>query len=269
MFFCKGKEIMIEEISKQAQNVIESYNNLRIGGKKVIAPYFMNIKKKRGELRVMVGKGTPEEIEQEAKVWAQVKGFNLKKASPEQIREFLMQMDIGIDCSGFAVYVLNAELDSRGLNPIWTYLHYQNNSIISKLRRLLRPAENVGANTLTNEDNCVKIEDWNDIEPADLIRAKGKQKNAHHVAIITKVHKDKGGNVKSFNYAHSHRYYEDENGIREGKVEIIHPKGELKDQRWDDDYKGRNYMLEDLLVDYEDNGIRRLKILLPSSSTHI
>lgn len=257
---------MTEEISKQALNMIRSYSNLRIGGKKVIAPYYMNLRKKRGELRVMVGKGTPEEIEQEVNVWAQVKGFNLKKADPTQIRDFMMKMDIGIDCSGFVVYVLNEELDSRGLSPIWSYLKYKNNSIIDKVRRILRPAENVGANVLTNEDNCVKIENWNDIEPADLIRAKGKQKNAHHVAIITKVEKDESGKVLVFEYFHSHRFYENECGIRKGKVEITHPKAELKDQKWEDDLNGRNYMLEDLLVDYEDNGIRRPKILLSSSS---
>lgn len=252
---------MIEKISPQAQKVIDNYSHIRLGKKYVKAPYFMNIKGQKGGLRVMVGKGTIDEIEQEVKVWAQVKGFDLKKANEDQIRQFMMDMSIGIDCSGFAVYIINEELKSKGLGSIWNYLHFQNNSPISKIKRLLRPIENIGADFLTSDYNCIKIEDYNEIRPLDLIRAKGKQKNAHHVAVITSVTKDESGNVKEFEYTHSHRFYEEENGIRIGKVIITDPQKTLKDQKWIDDKNGRNYMLEDLKVQYEDNGIRRLKIL--------
>lgn len=252
---------MIERISNQAQSIIESYQNIPFGKKTVLAPYFMNLKGQRGGLRVMVGKGTVDEIIQEVKVWAQVKGFDLRKAKPEQIREFMINMGIGIDCSGFVVYVLNEELKSRGMGSVWKYLNFSNKSLFTKIKRFLRPVENIGAQFLTSDENCIKIKNLNEIRPADLIRAKGKQKNAHHVAIITEVQRDETNTITQFTYAHSHRFYEHENGIRIGKVEITDLKKPLKDQKWIDDLNGRNYMLEDLLVEYEDNGIRRLKFL--------
>ncbi|HEX9804435.1 MAG TPA: hypothetical protein VGA67_02040 [Candidatus Dojkabacteria bacterium] len=249
-----------EYLSQDAQDVIKAYTELNLGLKKVKAPYYMNLRGQKGGLRVMIGKGTPDEIEQEVKVWSQVKGFDIEKADEGKIREFMVNMDIGIDCSGFSVYVLNAELKAMGLKSIWNYLQFDNNSILARIKRIVRPIESIGANMLTNENNCIEITDFNDIKPSDLIRAKGKQKNASHVAIVTEVTRDADGNTKSFKYAHSHRYYEEENGLRIGKVEITDPAKELKEQKWIDDKDGRNYMLEDLLVEYEDNGLRRLNI---------
>lgn len=258
----------IERISAQAEEVIISYMELPLGGKKVTTPYYMNLKKERAGLRVMIGKGTDEEIVHETKVWAQLKGIDLGALDKNQIREFMVKKGIGIDCSGLITYILDAELASRGKSRLKSILKYPNNGFFVKFRRWLRPVENIGANNLTSEGNCIKIEDLNDIEPGDLIRAKGKQKNSHHVAIITEVEKrekmkknDTNHQVVKFKYVHAHRYYEKENGVRVGVVEITDLKKQLKDQKWMDHHKDRNYMLEDLLLDYEDNGIRRLKVL--------
>lgn len=252
---------MIEEISQNAKIVIKNYSMLNVYDKYLPVPYFMNTKKQKGGLRVMVGKGTSEEIKRELKVWAQVKGFDIKKADAKQIRDFMMKINLGVDCSGFVVHVINAELKSKNKRAIWNHIDYPNNSIIAKMRRFFRPVENTSANTLTSEKNCLKVTQFNQIKPSDLIRAKGKQKNAHHVAIINKVSRDEDGNLKWFEYANAHREYEDENGVRIGKVTITDDDKELKEQKWEDNYKGKNYFLEDLLVKYEDNGIRRLKIL--------
>lgn len=251
----------IESISESTFNLISRFSNLNIGGKQVCAPYYMNLKGQRGGLRVMVGKGDPEEIEHEVYVWAQVRGFDLNKASVDQIREFMIKEGIGIDCSGFAVYVVNNELRVHGYKEIWNYLKFPSNTLMARLRRKLRPVENVGANTMTSDANCIRIENYNDIKPLDLIRAKGKQRNAHHVGIITKVVRDDHGNTVEFEYVNSHRFYEDQNGIRFGTVKIIKPQENLLAQEWDDEYEGRNYFYEDLEVEFEDNGVRRLKIL--------
>ena len=173
----------------------------------------------------------------------------------------MMKLGIGIDCSGYATYILNEWMKSLHKPSLWRQLKYRDNGLYHRFRRWLRPVENVGANLLTSELNCLKVKNLDDIEPGDLIRAKGKQKNAHHVAVITKVTKSDDGKIESFDYVHSHRFYKDQNGVRKGKVEITDPKKSLKDQKWEDDYKGKNYILEDLLVDYEDNGIRRLKFV--------
>ncbi|MBN1331828.1 C40 family peptidase [Candidatus Dojkabacteria bacterium] len=251
----------IESLPESVLNLAQKYFELPLGGKKVVCPYFMNIKKQRAGLRVMVGKGSWAEIVHETKVWAQLKGFSLEKAGEGEIREFMMKLGIGIDCSGFVVYLLNQWMKELNKSSIWHNLKYKENGLYFTFRRFLRPVENISANLMTSELNCFKITELNDIVPGDLIRAKGKQNNAHHVALITKTYKDKSGNLEKFDYIHSHRFYEKENGVRQGSVEITKPTESLKDQKWEDHYNGKNYMLEDLLVDYEDNGVRRLKFL--------
>jgi len=258
---------MIRTISAKALQVINNYLKLDLGGKKIVTPYFINIRKNRAELRVMAGKGDPEEIVHEAKVWAQVKGFDLFKANSIQIRKFLMNLGIGIDCSGFVVHVLNAELKSRGFNSIWHYLTFKDNSFFMTIRRLLRPVENIGANDLTNDENSIKIQKLNDIRPIDLIRIVGKERNSYHVGIIIKTEHDEKGNIKYLEYANSHKDYGDQNGVRIGKIEILNPKGDLKNQKWIDDYKGKNYFKLHFAQNRE-NGIRRLKIFTLSRSNY-
>lgn len=270
---------MIYKIPDSLQQEIDRYFNLHIGGKTVVCPYYINPKMVKGNLRVMSGKGTPEEIELEVKVWAKVRGFDLKNASAEDIREFLLQEKIGIDCSGLVANTLNNYMRGNGFGSLLAYLKFRDMSFVPRIRRFLRPIENIGANTITGESNTLVISDLNDIRPGDLIRAKGRQKNAHHVAMVTEVEYEPSpdeelGNVGfkipddrqiekrkviRFKYVNSHRYYESENGMRYGEVFINNPDGTLKDQDWHDDLNGRNYFMEDLLVDYEDNGIRRLR----------
>lgn len=254
---------MIQDyLPEVVQNLIKEYFELPLGGKKVKCPYFMNLKKERAGLRVMVGKGSAEEIVHEVKVWAQLKGIDLNEASEQQIREFMLKKGIGIDCSGFAVYVLDAWTKFLGKGHVWKKLKYFSNSPLMRFRRWLRPVENVGANLLTSELNCEKITDLNLIQPGDLIRAKGKQANAHHVAVITETYRDEATKrLEKIVYVHAHRFYGPENGVRQGEIEITDLSKGLKEQKWNDHYQGRNYILEDLLVDYDDNGIRRLKFL--------
>lgn len=246
------------KIPEAAEKVITDYFELPLGGKKVKTPYFMNIRKQRGGLRVLVGKGKPSEIMRETKVWAQLKGLDLEKASSEQIRKFMLQQDIGIDCSGYVVHILNHWLKSEGKALLINYLKFFNNSLIAKLRRKLRPVENIGANLLTSELNCEKIEDVNQLRPGDFIRSKGLQKNSHHLLLIIEVHK-KGDVVEKFIYTNASRHYGEHNGVRTSEVIIENPKAGLKEQKWQDLDNDRNYTYEELLKDYEDNGIRRLK----------
>ncbi|MCA9385563.1 hypothetical protein KC717_02860 [Candidatus Dojkabacteria bacterium] len=251
---------MIRRIPEKLQLEIDKYFSLDMHGTNVVCPYYINPKSTRGNLRVMAGKGAPEEIELETRIWAKVKGFDIVNASAEEIREFMLQMKIGVDCSGFVAQILNNYMTKMGYGPLRLYLSFDNNSLIARLRRFLRPLENIGANILTSDLNADHIDDLNEIRPGDLIRAKGNQRNAHHVGIITEVEYDEESqSVRKFTYANSHRFYENQNGMRYGEVVLDNPGKELKDQTWTDTLNGRNYFLEDLLVDYEDNGIRRLK----------
>jgi len=248
------------ELPQSAKIVIKEYLELPIGGKKIKSPYFMNIRKQRAGLRVLVGKGKAEEMKREIQVLAKIKKINLKELSSKKIRKFMMSQDIGIDCSGFVTHILNFWLHQTGKNSLINYLKFPNDSLISKLKRKLRPVENIGANLLTSELNCTKITNLNNIRPGDLIRSKGKQRNSYHVLMISKVTL-KDNQVKSFEYVESSANYGNDNGIRFGNVIITDPKSGLKEQNWTDiDPKtNRNWTHENLLKEYEDNGVRRLK----------
>ncbi|MFQ5492654.1 MAG: hypothetical protein ACE5DX_00645 [Candidatus Dojkabacteria bacterium] len=243
----------ILKLPKAAYDVIENYKCLNIGGKKIRSPYFMNVKKQRGGLRVMVGKGSPGEIEREVQVMAQLKGFDLAGADEQQIRKFMQDRDIGVDCSAFTVHVISKILEEQEHHNPAAYLKFRNNSLISRIRRYFRPVENISADLLTNEDNTEKVIDLNDIKPGDFIRLKGKQRNSDHILIISKVVLTDDV-IQQFEYVHSTREYGDENGIVTGRVEVSHPDGELKDQKWDEERQYNN-----LLKDYDDNGVRRLR----------
>jgi len=247
------------QLAQPGMDTIRRFQELQYPGKTVTCPYFMNKRKQRAGLRVLIGKGSPEEIEREVSVDAHLKGFDLTKATEVEIRKFMLERDIGIDCSGFIVHVLNSVFKKQYGKKLVNFLNFKDNSVISRLRRTLRSTENINADDLTGDLNCQKITNINELIPGDLIRLKGLQKNSHHVAVITKVDKE-DNKVTGFEYANSTQEYGPDNGIRIGKVTVTSPAGSLLDQNWDDfDQNGKNWFYQGLIKDYEDNGIRRLK----------
>lgn len=246
---------IIPEISEQ----LDRFFSLQIGGKSVAAPYYINTKRRR-DLRALVGKGTAQEIELEAKVWAQVKGLNLDEASTESIRELMQQVGIGIDCSGLVVHSLRPHFRRQGIN-LFSSVKYKLNNLRARMGRILRPAENLGADDLTSLANCELVE-LSQVRPGDFLRGIGKQRNAYHIAVVTEVIGDANGDAKVIKYSHSHRKYGVNNGVRQGVMEITNPQGSILEQKWlevHDD--GRNYLYEDLVSEPGDCGFRRLKFL--------
>lgn len=248
----------IYTLPESAKKVIDEYTHLPLGGKEIVCPYFINPKTQRAGLRVLVGKGDPGEIAREVKVHAQLKGIDLSKLSALEIRQFMQDNHVGIDCSGLVVHTYNFWLRNEGKRPLINYLKFKNNSIYQRLKRVLRPVEQIGANTLTNSDNTSPVTDLNAVRPGDFIRSKGLRKNSHHVMIISEVTAD-NGQVNEIEYVHSIRGYEEENGMRFGKVIVSDPKLELYKQTWTELKNGRNWAYEGFMNQLEDNGLRRLK----------
>lgn len=245
-------------LPKAASDVIKQYQELPLGGKKVTTPYFMNKRKLRGGLRVLIGKGTPQEIAMEVKINAQLKNIDLSRMDANQIRQFMQERDIGIDCSGFVVQVLNSWCRSQSGKSLISYLKFTDNSLISRIRRRFRSIENISANELTGPLNCDPVTDLNQLRPGNLIRTKGLLKNSHHVLLVSKV-RLKDAIIVEFEYVNSTEQYEEENGIRYGTVKITDPSASLIDQQWLDVKNGRNWAYDGLLKEYEDNGPRVLK----------
>lgn len=254
-------ENIIDQLPEKTRAFIRHYFKLNIYGINVATPYFRNVKRVRAELRSKVGKGTPEEIEQELLIYAKLKGFNLDGKTSNEIREFMRLQGLGIDCSGFVSHVLNFYLKEIGQGSLLSNLKFQpGRSIYKRIVTFLRPIEHVGADLLTSDLNCKKI-DLKNIKPADLLRLKGIYRG-DHIALIISTERDSFGVLKKIKYVHSTQHYGKDDGVRVGEVEIIDENKPLQDQIWKElDENGNCPTLEQLKKDLLNNGIRRLNNL--------
>jgi len=245
----------IKSLSQNVLNLIASYRKLDIAGTKTICPYYINTHKRRAELRSLIGKGLPDEIELEVLVYAKMRKINLSLLSNEEIRQFMIKEGIGIDCSGYISHLLNAELNGRTLRNI---LKFKDNSLKMRLLRLIRFIENISADELTSNLNTTII-DIKDIQIGDLIRFNYNQKG-FHVALIFECGFE-NNKLSYFKYTHSSAKYENENGVRIGVVNIINTESPLEEQNWNDEYNGINYLKDEYIKHKSDSGFRRLKLL--------
>jgi hypothetical protein len=250
--------MIVHKLPASAYKVIDEYLNLPLGGKKIACPYYINPKSQRAGLRVLVGKGDPGEIAREVNVIAQLKSVDLTVLNEDEIRLLMQDSHVGIDCSGFLTHILNYWLKNQGDRPLISYVKFENNDLLSKLKRKLRPVEHLGAKLLTNLDNCKEVTEINDIRPGDFIRSKGMRKNSHHIILISEVTLE-DERVTELEYVHSIKGYKAENGVRFGKILITDINKSLEDQIWTEVQDSRNWTYEGYTSNLEDNGIRRLK----------
>lgn len=232
-----------------AQKLFEHYQNLQIQGLKVTCPYHINTGL-YGKSRALVGKGRPEEIEAAAERY--LTRFKMDaRGDTERLKRYLMGCGIGIDCSGFAAWILNCVTEDQLKKPVYRCLTFPSakRSLISKLR----PFENISANLLTNAVNAMKITDMNQVQPGDLVRLI----NGAHVMIISEVAFNKQGKVEHLVYMQSTVGYGMRSGVESGKVRIKKPLGDLSEQDWEDPL-----IYEDLRRSGSDARIVRLKALL-------
>ncbi len=234
------------KLPSSSLKIIDHYFHLSLGGKKVPCPYYINedyplpnsqelaYHYKRSLKRVLVGKGSPQEIEDFTKKIAQKENFDLQKATVKQIREFMAHHEIGIDCSGLVVWALNQVWKEEYGQPIWQFINYGKKHILRKLLIKLRPIENIGVKVLMRNSHEINVED---IKPGDLIITW----NDEHVILVTEV------GLEYFRYVNSTWWYGDGGGVKEGKVTIKDPQGALLDQDWSEAlYKGKNWTYEGL-----------------------
>lgn len=247
-------------IPKIAQEQIDAYKSLNLGGKKITCPYYMNVRGNK-DLRAMVGKGLPEEIELEAQIWEKVKGVSFEDMSKKEIKEFLIERSIGIDCSGFVVHVLNTWYVAENNSSIWMSFTLPHKNILRKLAYRLKPVEKLGADIITNTENATEIA-INDVLPGDVVRLKWKKKNSHHILLITQVDKHEDGTVAKLTYTHSIPVYGEESGVKTGEIEITNINKPLEEQNWlEKDKSGVAHTFEGYMIQKEDNGLRRINAM--------
>ena len=238
-------------LPKKAQQVVDAYLHIRVGGAVAASPYHIN-PGLRGTNRAALGKGTPAEIEALAAKY--FKQYDMHVQGTEQLRTFLVCCGIGIDCSGFASWVLNEVTQASLGRPIWKCLRFPGirRSVISKAR----PVQNISANLLTGLINSDPITDLGEVRPGDLLRVAGW----HHVVVITEVGTDKAGRAYYFQYAQSSCMYGSESGVRTGYAIIKLPKEPLLAQQWHD--SSETGVLKELIAEGgADSRAVRLKAL--------
>ena len=161
------------KISSEAEKVIQDYLNLPFADVSgVRCPYFNNARVgQRGQLKVLVGKGTPQEIVEEAKIIAIQYKQEISKAglTAEHIRKFLIDHNLGIDCSGFISNVLIAQLANRGSYLTKKMFITPKTNVLRWLISHLRPVEQMNVKVYADNHNTGKIDDLSKIEAGDMV----------------------------------------------------------------------------------------------------
>ncbi len=226
-------------LSPQALAVIDSYEHLKIGNKTINCPYFNNrTSNLRGALRVLVGKGTPLEIVDEARILSLRDKFELDELNEDDLIKFLTEHHLGLDCSAFAYYILDAELQSKG-RTLKKILSFKSKGLLRRIIAKIRIVENTGVTTLHENSTEISLAE---VRPSDLIISLGggPQHDYNHIIIITSVTRDNSEKIQSLEYAHSYTWKSEgkyTKGIRRGIIEITKPNGTILEQKWTEDGK--------------------------------
>ena len=191
----------LRKLNKYCLHTVREYKLLNIYGKKVAAPYFMNIVERlfydmmrRAEIsesqieklhkiyksRIYPfawfrGKGSPTEISSATMKISKKVGINLHNASPSIIREFMKLYGLGIDCSGFVYQVLWYAFNRIGELKIFK------NSLNWEDRRK-QTASRAGVFVFTKNSSII-IPPKN-VRELDLIIIKSKEYTLDHIALI-------------------------------------------------------------------------------------
>ena len=249
-------------VSDKALSVVNQYLHFHFNDAVASIPYFNNKRKVvRGGLRGLVGKGSPRDIFDEVEIaitkdknttigsgithaadgGAPLERGAIKAGSylpdaltDDALKHFLVDHNIGIDCSGFVYYALEAELLARGKSTLDRYISFPfSKGILSKIRSKFRPVENTGVATLAHDNNSRRI-DLVDIKPADIITMTEGPQERDHVLLVHQVDYQ---NFKptTIHYTHSIAWPSDGvygTGVRQGTIDILDIKKPITEQSW-------------------------------------
>ncbi len=235
-------------LSNKAQKILEDYFNLPFDGiKGVRCPYFNNARlKQRAQLRVLVGKGTPQEIIEEAKIISIQYHAGLfdksghcclhnehtgKEVNSEEIRKFLIDHNLGIECSGFVTQILRAHFkETKNIDIARKFFIASPKNLLRWMISKLRPIENISVCRYADDHNTQKI-NWQDAQTGDvvIILETGINNKYNHILLITEKTAD------TICYAHARAWGSEGkygHGVSKGVVKIVKPNGNLLEQEW-------------------------------------
>lgn len=224
-------------LSNRALSVIDQYFHFTVGSAVCSVPYFNNkTTRARAALRSAIGKGSPQEIFEEIKNIMLKDHVDQSAITDELLKKTLTDNNIGIDCSAFAYYVLNAESQESKKGSLDKRMHFVNcTGLIGKVRCALRPIENCDVATFAHEKNSKAI-GTKEAQPGDIIAMIGGPDNSDrdHILVIHQIEYQNFAPAK-MHYAHAVAYPEDGiygSGIKQGIIEILDPEKPITEQVW-------------------------------------
>ena len=226
-------------LSPRALSVIDQYTHFSVGRAVCSVPYFNNkTVRAKAALRVRIGKGSPKDIHEEITGIMVKQHVSTEVIADESLKKLLTDNNIGIDCSGFAYYILNAESEERGKGTLDKHLSFVNvHGFLKKIYASLRPVENCDVETLANDKNSKAIA-LKDIQPGDIITMLGGPDNndRNHILVVNQIDYQNLAPM-TIHYAHAVAYPEDGiygTGIKKGTIEIVYPDKSILEGKWDE-----------------------------------
>jgi hypothetical protein len=228
-------------LSDKALIAIDQYAKFRIGSATCSIPYFNNRRVgMRASLRAISGKGSPYDIHEEVEISALREKVSVVTFNNETLKKFLVDHNIGIDCSGLVYYILNAESLVRKLGTIDKHLAFPLcKGLVGKIRCKLRPTENTNVLTLAHDRNS-NIVAMSEIQPGDFIsmlkrpEAPEEERARDHIIVIHQIEYQNFAPT-ILHYTHTIAWPTDGSyghGVRQGVIEILDPNKPLLEQRW-------------------------------------
>ena len=224
-------------LTPRGLSVIDQYLNFKVGNAVASVPYFNNrTVRARASLRAEIGKGSPQDIFEETQALLIKQHVPASSLGSESLKKILADSDIGIDCSGFAYYVLNAESAELGKGPLDKHISFVNcHGLLGRMRAAFRPAENCDVATLADDANS-RIIPLAEAAPGDIITMvdgpEGDERD--HILIIHHVDYQNFTAIK-LGYSHAVAYPEDGiygTGVKQGTIEFTDSSKPLTEQEW-------------------------------------
>ncbi len=238
-------------LSPRALSVIDQYLHFKVGPAMCSVPYFNNrTTRARVALRAHTGKGSPKDIFDEAQSVLLKAHVATDSLTSESLKKLLVDNNLGIDCSGFAYYVLNSESVETSTGKLDTRISFVNaGGLLGKIRAKLRPVENCSVATLANNKNSTVVE-LKDIVPGDMITLlatqsktpsipnttppQPHQNDRDHILVIHQV-EYQNFVASKIHYSHAVAYPEDGiygSGIKQGVIEIVDHTKPITEALW-------------------------------------
>ncbi|MDP3996344.1 MAG: hypothetical protein Q8P86_01470 [bacterium] len=231
----------------------------------VPCPYFNNRRSGiRGAVKAAIGKGSVEEIKEEAELIFMKNHMDFSKLDKENIIKILVDNRIGVDCSGFAYHVLNAEGIARGCGALKSRISFSNSKSFSRaLLSRLRTIQNTSVATFSHDANSKEVR-IDEVSPGDFISMlhdSEDERQFNHMVVISEVKRQEETPLK-LKYVHSLAWPSDGpygHGVREGVIEITDVTKPVSEQKWVENGKMGAENLTQERAKKSEVSIRRLK----------